>query len=471
MRLARLLFAVCCFIPASSYGERTAAPKPNLIVIMADDLGYADVGFNGCLDIPTPHIDSIASRGVKCTSGYVAYAVCGPSRAGFMTGRYPQRFGFERNPQYKIDDPQMGLPLSEQTIADVLKTVGYRSGIVGKWHLGANSVHHPLERGFDEFYGHLGGGHRYLPQDLTIQKSEQAKNELESYRTWIVNNRSPEKPTKYLTDDFSDAAVRFVENNHSHPFFLFLSYNAPHLPLQATDDYLARVSHIEDPKRRTYAAMISAVDDGVGRVLAKVHELGLDDRTIVFFLSDNGGPILKNASCNDPLRGGKGDVWEGGFRVPFAVSWPSHLPANTIYDQPVSALDIMATIVDLSGATVRSDFSLDGVNLVPFLSGDDLASPHKAIYLRKFDQQRFAVRRGDYKLVISIKDSKSKLYNLSNDIQEKNDLGFKNPKELAELDRLRQEWASQLIEPAFLGLIHTENYQKKREKKQKRQKK
>ena len=467
MRLARLLFAVCCFIPASSYGERTAAPKPNLIVIMADDLGYADVGFNGCLDIPTPHIDSIASRGVKCTSGYVAYAVCGPSRAGFMTGRYPQRFGFERNPQYKIDDPQMGLPLSEQTIADVLKTVGYRSGIVGKWHLGANSVHHPLERGFDEFYGHLGGGHRYLPQDLTIQKSEQAKNELESYRTWIVNNRSPEKPTKYLTDDFSDAAVRFVENNHSHPFFLFLSYNAPHLPLQATDDYLARVSHIEDPKRRTYAAMISAVDDGVGRVLAKVHELGLDDRTIVFFLSDNGGPILKNASCNDPLRGGKGDVWEGGFRVPFAVSWPSHLPANTIYDQPVSALDIMATIVDLSGATVRSDFSLDGVNLVPFLSGDDLASPHKAIYLRKFDQQRFAVRRGDYKLVISIKDSKSKLYNLANDIQEKNDLGFKNPKELAELDRLRQEWASQLIEPAFLGLIHTENYQKKREKKQK----
>ena len=471
MHLPELLFAVCCFIPVSLWAESPSDPKPNLIVIMADDLGYADVGFNGCVDIPTPHIDSIASRGVKCTSGYVAYAVCGPSRAGFITGRYPQRFGFERNPQYKPDDPQMGLPLSEQTIADVLKTAGYRSGMVGKWHLGANSIHHPLERGFDEFYGHLGGGHRYLPQDLTIQKSEQAKNESESYRTWIVNNRTPEKPTKYLTDDFSDAAVRFVENNQSHPFFLFLSYNAPHLPLQATADYLERVSQIEDPKRRTYAAMISAVDDGVGRVLAKVHELGLDDRTIVFFLSDNGGPHLKNASRNEPLRGGKGDVWEGGFRVPFAVSWPSHLPANTIYDQPVSALDIMATIVDLSGATVRPDFPLDGVNLVPFLSGENSESPHEAIYLRKFDQQRFAVRQGDYKLVISMKDSKPKLYNLSDDIQEQDDLKFKNPEQLAEMERLRQDWASELMDPVFLGLIHTENYQKKKQKKQKRQKK
>jgi arylsulfatase A-like enzyme len=219
-----------------------ASSKPNLIVVMCDDLGYADVGFNGCKEIPTPHIDSIAANGVRFSDAYVAYPVCGPSRAAFLTGRYGQRFGFERNPQYLPSDPNMGLPKEEKTIAERLKPVGYKSGIVGKWHMGAHlESHHPLNRGFDYFYGHLGGGHRFLPEELTLKDSYNITGENDSYRTWILKNHEPVPPKKYLTDEFSDEAVAFVERNQKDPFFLFLSYNAPHLPLQATDKYLGPI--------------------------------------------------------------------------------------------------------------------------------------------------------------------------------------------------------------------------------------
>ena len=191
--------------------------KPNLIVIMCDDLGYADVGFNGCKDIPTPNIDTIASNGVVCTAGYTSYSVCGPSRAGFITGRYGQRFGFERNPQHKPDDPNMGLPKDERTIGEALKPVGYTSGIVGKWHLGSHDTLHPLSRGFDYFFGHLGGGHRFFPEELTVEGH--GMGEWQSYRTKILRNHEMVEITKYLTDEFSDAAVEFVTENKDNPFF------------------------------------------------------------------------------------------------------------------------------------------------------------------------------------------------------------------------------------------------------------
>jgi len=238
LSIAALLLSLAFTSPPNALADR-----PNLIVIMADDLGYADVGFNGCQDIPTPHIDSIAAGGIKFTSGYVSYSVCGPSRAGFITGRYQQRFGFERNPQYRPADSNMGLPLSEETLATVLKKVGYTSGIVGKWHLGAHPKLHPLKRGFDFFYGHLGGGHRYFPDELTIKNSYGDIEEPGSYKTWILRNHKPVEPTKYLTDEFSYAAVEFVEAHKNKPFFLFLAYNAPHTPLQATEEYLARFAH------------------------------------------------------------------------------------------------------------------------------------------------------------------------------------------------------------------------------------
>jgi arylsulfatase A-like enzyme len=443
-----------------------ATAAPNLIVIMADDLGYSDVGFNGCKDIPTPNIDSIASNGVRCTNGYVSYSVCGPSRAGFITGRYQQRFGFERNPQYKPNDPDMGLTRKEKTIAELLAPVGYHSGIIGKWHLGAHApTSHPMKRGFNEFYGHLGGGHKYMPEDLMIKDSAKARGEAESYRTWILKNHTPVPPRKYLTDEFSGEAVSFLERNQDKPFFLFLSYNAPHTPLQATTKYLDRFSHIKDPKRKIYAAMVSAVDDGVGLLLKSLSEQKLEEKTIVAFLSDNGGPITKNASSNTPLRGAKGDVWEGGHRVPFALQWKGTLPAGKIYDHPVSSLDFAATMADLSGAKVDKAKPLDGVNLIPYLKGENTELPHEALYLRKFDQQRYSVRKGKYKLVIPFLNGKPQLYDLEEDIGETSDLALVKPKILSELDALRQEWSAQLIEPTFMGLIHLPLRNKKKNKK------
>ena len=435
--------------------------KPNLIVIMADDLGYADVGFNGCRDIPTPQVDRLAAEGVRFDSAYVTYSVCGPSRAGFITGRYQQRFGFERNPQYRPDDPGMGLTRNEETIATILRKVGYTSGIIGKWHLGAHETLHPLNRGFDYFFGHLGGGHQYFPEDLTIKGTNDAKDEPDSYRTWILHNHEPVRTTKYLTDEFSDAAVRFVEENKDHPFFLFLSYNAPHTPMQATEEYLARFPDIKDPKRRTYAAMVSALDDGVGRLLDKLDQLGLEDNTLIFFLSDNGGPTHANASSNLPLRGNKSDVWEGGFRVPFVLRWPGQLKAGSTYDHPVSPMDILGTIAGLTGVPISEERPLDGVNLIPFLQKKKRGAPHKTIFLRKWDQQRYAMRKGDFKLVIPEKELSPRLFNLEKDIGERENIAKWNTDKLKEMEKELREWNSELIEPTFLGLIHTDAWKKK----------
>lgn len=452
------------FVLFSLFAQIGAAKieKPNMIVIMCDDLGYADVGFNGCQDIPTPHIDSIARNGVRCTNGYVAYSVCGPSRAGFMTARYPQRFGFERNPQYQPQDPDMGLTREEKTIAELLRPAGYHSGIIGKWHLGAHiPTSHPMKRGFDEFYGHLGGGHVYFPEKLTIRRSQDAKGESESYRTWLMKNFEPVPPRKYLTDDFSDEAVSFVERNRDWPFFLFLSYNAPHTPLEATEKYLNRFNDIQDPKRKTYAAMVSAVDDGVGRVLKEVRRHGLEEKTIICFLSDNGGPTSKNASRNNPLRGDKGDAWEGGFRVPFALQWKGRLPEGRVYDKPVSALDLGGTVVALSGAEVPEGKPLDGVNLIPYLTGENKGAPHEAIYLRQFDRNRFAVRQGNEKILIPWKGGKAQLYDLGKDLGESTDLADRFPDKVEHLNRLRIQWNRQLREPTFLGLLHLPKRKKK----------
>lgn len=426
---------------------------PNLIVILTDDQGYADVGFNGCKDIPTPNLDSIAKNGVRCSSGYVPYPVCSPSRAGFLTGRYEQRFGHERNPRFEPGNRRSGLPLSETTLADALGKVGYQSGIIGKWHLGAHPDLHPLKRGFNEFFGHLGGGHRYLPEELTIRETAQARNEEDSYRLWILRNHEPVKTTQYLTDEFSDEAVRFVTRHKEERFFLYLAYNAPHAPLQATEKYLSRFPNIKNPKRRTYAAMVSAVDDGVGRVLAELRRLNLETNTLVFYLSDNGGPTDANASDNRPLRGSKGSPWEGGFRVPFAVQWPGQLPKDVVYEKPVSSLDIFATIAALAGAPVSPDRPLDGVNLMPYLTGQNSGAPHDTIYLRMFDRGAFAVRRGVNKLVIPKTGADPELYNLASDLGEKQNLSTTQPEIVGQLEQLRAAWNAQLMPPVFDGLL------------------
>lgn len=440
------------FLPTSFAQTKKANPqKPNIIIILADDLGYQDVGFNGCKDINTPNIDGIARSGVTFTNGYVVFPVCSPSRAGLMTGRYPQRFGYERNPQYKPRDPAMGLTKSETTLAQTLKQVGYHSGIIGKWHLGADTSNHPIRRGFDEFFGHLGGGHVYFPELLTFKDSYGVEGEDKSYRTWIMRNHEPVETKKYLTDEFSDEAVSFIQRNKDQPFFLYLSYNAPHAPLQASQKYLDRFPNIANERRKTYAAMVSAVDDGVGQVMSALASLQLEENTLVFFLSDNGGPENDNASNNGILREGKSSVYEGGFRVPFAVQWKDHLK-SAVYENPVSSLDIYATIAELSKAKPNKDKPLDGVNLIPYLTGKNQAMPHEAIYVRKYDQDQFVVRDHDLKLVIHGKTGKKELYNLKNDIGETHDLANEQPKDVDRLEQLRVKWNSELIAPTFLGL-------------------
>ena len=433
---------------------------PNVIVIMTDDLGYVDVGFNGSVEIPTPNIDRIAQQGVKFTNGYTPYSVCSPSRAGFITGRYQQRFGYERNAQYRPNDPNMGLPQTEKIIPEVIGQVGYTSGVIGKWHLGAHISNHPLNRGFDFFYGHLGGGHRYFPEELTIEDSYSINDEPLSYRTWIMRDHQAEKTDEYLTDEFSNEAVKFVKKNKEGPFFLYLAYNAPHGPLQATQKYLDRFDHIEGKKRKTYAAMVSAVDDGVGRILDRLESLGIAENTMIFFLSDNGGPEPNNASNNGPLREGKSSIYEGGNRVPFAMQWTSQI-APMVYEYPISSLDILPTIAALTHAPLPADKPLDGVNIIPFLKGEKQGRPHQTLYVRKFDNDLYSVRDGDMKLVTKKKNSLKELYNLQEDLGEENNLANEFPEEVKRLDSLRQNWDKQLIDPIFLGLIHTDRWKKR----------
>lgn len=444
-------FSLCTIL----CNQAGAASRPNLVVILTDDQGYADVGFHGCTDIPTPNIDRIAAEGVRCTNGYVTYAVCGPSRAGLITGRYQDRFGACRNPTIDPAVKNNGVPTSEKNIAEFLKPVGYTSMAVGKWHLGTHPNLRPRVRGFDEFFGFLSGGHNYLPENLTLKDLSQVNKPWDWYRTKILRNETPVEIDDYLTDEFSDAGVDFIERNYDKPFFLYMAYNAPHTPMQATQEYLDRFPQISNEKRKVYAAMVSAVDDGVGRLLGKLAERGLNENTIVFFLSDNGGSP-KNASQNNPLRGHKGDPFEGGVRVPFAVRWTETIPAGSVFDRPVSALDIAATIVAHSGASVPVEKPLDGVDLVPYFIGKKTGTPHQTLYWRWFDKGSYAVRDGQSKLILmqgeNSKHDPQMLFDLQVDLGEKKNIFYSRPQAAADAFVKLNEWKKELIAPLAPGL-------------------
>ncbi|MBD8488734.1 sulfatase-like hydrolase/transferase [Echinicola sp. CAU 1574] len=436
--------------------KRDRDEKPNVIIVLADDLGYNDVSFNGSKDIPTPNIDRIANNGVKFTNGYVSYAVCGPSRAGLITGRYQGRFGFSRNPLFAPNDPNQGLPLTEETMASALGRGGYKSMALGKWHLGAHESQRPLERGFTEFYGFLTGGHHYLPEKLDLNDLSEITSQYDAYRTKLLKNNSRVDEKEYVTDALSREAVDFIERNQEEPFFIYLAYNAPHTPLEATEKYLSRFDHIKDKKRKTYAAMVSAVDDGVGLVLDKLEELDINENTMVFFLSDNGGPEPHNASDNGPLRGTKGWLWEGGIRVPFAVQWPGTIPSGQVYEEPVISLDIFATATALAEVKPRND--LDGVNLVPYLTGKKKKVPHKELYWRMHDRRAYAVRKGDYKFV-NVDGKEDMLFNITNDIGESAPLDDAHQSE--SMLKSVKKWISNLMDPIFMGLNQDKEYTKK----------
>jgi arylsulfatase A-like enzyme len=428
--------AASLLLPGSCRAQSTERRRrPNILVILADDLGYAELGVQGCRDIPTPHIDSIAANGTRFTSGYVSCPICAPTRAGLMTGRYQQRFGFETNPGPEAHaDPKFGLPREQTTLAERLKGFGYATGMFGKWHLGYRPELQPTRRGFDEFLGFLSGANEYLPGGRRSDR--------------ILRGTDPVDEPEYLTDAFAREAVAFIDRHAQEPFFLYLPFNAVHAPLQAIDQHLQRFPGITDPNRRTYAAMTAAMDDAVGRVLGKLREHGLEEDTLIFFLSDNGGPTPQTTSSNLPLRGYKGQTYEGGIRIPFMVQWKGHLPAGKVNDQPVIALDIHPTAVAACGEGIGRAWRLDGVNLLPYLSGEQASAPHEALYWR-FHQQR-AIRQGEWKLVLGNQSAAWELYNLADDIGEQHDLAAQEPGRARELTALWESWNAELMDPLWV---------------------
>jgi len=437
--------------------SQTSTDKPNVVLILADDLGYQDVGFNGCKDIPTPNIDLIAKNGVLFKNGYVTYAVCGPSRAGLITGRYQDRFGFNRNPLLAPNDINMGLPLSEETIADILKRSGYTSTAIGKWHLGTHPALHPIKRGFDEFFGFVDGGHQYLPENWTINDITQTRNQNDGYKTKILRGTKPIEEKEYLTDALSREAVEFIDRNSKKPFFVYLAYNSPHGPLQATSKYLDRFSSIQNPKRKIYAAMVSAMDDGIGAVLKEIKDKGIEKNTIVIFLSDNGGPENDNASNNGVLRGQKSNFWDGGIKVPFAIQWPAKIKAGTVYNKPIISLDILATITATINSKINPKKPLDGVNLLPYLDEKNTNAPHEYLFWRNFDQDMIAVRTEQNKIVVT-KNVGEELFNSLVDISEAKNLISQDRQTFDKLMQQWKVWKGQLMNPAFLGLTQDKQY-------------
>ena len=445
-----LLTIACC--GSTAFGadqppsKTTAGDRPNILFIVADDLGYGELGCQGHPEVPTPNIDSIARHGCRFTSGYVSCPVCSPTRAGLMTGRYQQRFGHEFNPG-PVEDASdaFGLRRDEKTIAERLKAAGYATGIVGKWHLGTREGLRPTERGFDEFFGFLGGAHPYLGNRKRAQ---------------VMRGTERATEPEYLTDAFRREAVAFIDRHKSQPFFLYLAFNAVHAPLQATDKYRDLFPKVDDPKRQTFCAMLSAMDDAIGAVLTRLHDSHLDEKTLIFFISDNGGPTPQTTSRNNPLRGTKATTWEGGIRIPFMVQWKGHVPEGKVDDRPVIALDLHPTALAAAGVTAPLEKKLDGVNLLPYLQAGNAERPHDVLFWR-FGAQ-MAVRSGDWKITRAVGQPglerrrkrvrgpvNGQLFNLAQDIGESKDLAAEHPEKVKELMEAWEKWNSELMAPRW----------------------
>ncbi len=417
-----------------------AVAKPNFVLIVADDLGFGDLGFHGSKQIPTPNIDRLAASGINFTQGYVSAPVSSPSRAGLMTGRYQVSFGYDNNlgeNQPGFDENYAGLPVTEKTIATRLKSLGYVTGLIGKWHLGQKPQFHPLKRGFDEFWGYTGGGHDYF----------QTAPDGQGYLVPIECNYKTPQLLTYITDDKGTECVGFIRRHKNEPFFLYASFNAPHTPLQATEADLERFKNISDEKRRKYCAMVYRLDVNVGRILKAIEEEGLTENTLIVFISDNGGPVDSNASINAPLNGQKGILLEGGIRVPFLMSWKGTLPQGITYEKPVISLDLTPTFIEAAGGLIAEADKLDGVNLIPYITGKTGAAPHDLMNWRFTISA--AIREGDWKLV-RLPDRLPMLYNLDSDLSEQNDVSMQNLERTKSMLKKLGQWDVRLPHPVFL---------------------
>jgi arylsulfatase A-like enzyme len=413
---------------------QAADGKPNILIFLCDDTGWGEFGFQGGKDIPTPQIDSLAAGGIRFTQGYVSGTYCSPTRAGLLTGRYQTRFGHEFNSVAN----RSGLALSEKTIADRFKSLGYVTCAIGKWHLGRTPEYRPMKRGFDEFYGTLANTPFFKPTQFVDSRVS-------------ADIQPVTDEDFYTTDAYTARAVEWIEKHKGQPWLLYVPFNAQHAPLQAPQKYLDRFTGIADEKRRTFAAMMSAMDDAVGRIMGALRETGQEESTLVFFLSDNGGPTRSTTSKNGPLRGFKATTWEGGVRVPFCVSWKGKLPAGKAYEQPVIQLDILPTALAAAGAEARATadpaWKLDGVNLLPYLTGKQEGQPHETLYWR-FGEQ-WAIRHGDYKLVVGTGGGgEPELYNLADDLSESKNLAAQQPEKVKELQALYDKWNAEQAPPS-----------------------
>ncbi|NQZ56441.1 MAG: sulfatase [Lentisphaeraceae bacterium] len=413
-----LASAFCAVLPLAA-----TSAKPNVIVIMADDLGYRDLGFQGSPVVKTPHLDKLAHGGVIFSDAHAAASVCSPSRAGFITGRYQQRFGHESNcPRGK-----QGMDTSEYTMGQAFKSLNYKTIMIGKWHLGNLEEMYPTVRGFDEFYGLREGSRSFFYSK---------KEKLGNYHSMELNGKHA-KFEGHLTDRMTDQAIKIVDSSKDKPFFMFLSYTAPHSPLQATPEDIAKANG------NKYHALIQNMDDNIGRLVKYLEDNKLRENTMIWFFSDNGGTT--GASSNYPLNGKKGVEFEGGTRVPFIVNWPAKIAAGKKFDGLTSAMDIFPTCFKLAGGKTTPK-ALDGVDLMPFLEGQKSGSPHEVLFWRKLEQA--AVRIGDWKL-IRAEGLPAMLYNLAADKSELNDLAAANPEKVKNMQQRIKSWETELIEPLW----------------------
>ena len=462
---------------------------PNMVVIVADDLGFNDITFNGGFAgglVPTPNIDAIGRQGASFDEGYAANATCSPSRAAIMTGRYPARFGFEftavpaalaRNvaefdrpgsppsiyhAERERDVPplaEMGVPASEITIAELLRTRGYHTVHIGKWHLGSAPALRPEAQGFDESLGFMEGASKYLPEhDRNAVDAPLGFDPLDrffwQYLPFAVqwNGGQRFRPDRYITDYFSVQAERAIEANRNRPFFLYLAYNAPHTPLQATRGDYRALPGIKDHTARVYGAMLRALDRGVGRVLETLRRNGLDDNTIVIFTSDNGGAWYTGLpDINRPYRGWKATFFEGGIHVPLFIRWPEHIPAGQHLRGPASQIDIFTTAAAAGGAPLPADRRIDGVNLLLFVHDRMRGAPHSELFWRSGRYR--SVRVGDWKLQVSERPHRTWLFNLASDPYEHIDLSAKQPERVEELGAVLDAHDAKMPKPLWPALI------------------
>ena len=475
--------------PAAPPAER----PPNVVVIVADDLGWNDVGSHGGVAggaVPTPNIDSIARDGVTFRAGYAGNATCAPSRAAILTGRYPTRFGFEftpapkafmrlvasfpyetRRPVYYAErEPQVpplsrqGLPPEEVTLAELLRARGYHTLALGKWHLGETEAMRPTAQGFDEFLGFWPGASLYGdPGDPGLVDARSSLDPIDRF-LWanlafsLRKDDGPRfRPAGYMTDVLADEAVRAIDANRNRPFLLYLAFNAPHTPLQATKADCDALSAIEDPTLRVYGAMVRALDRGVGRVLAGLRERGLEENTLVFFVSDNGGAdYVGLPDLNRPYRGWKMTFFEGGVRTPYFAKWPAALPRGAAFDAPVAHVDVFATAAAAAGAPLPADRPVDGVNLVPYVRGEASGVPHDALFWRSGHYR--SVLAGGWKLQVSERPPKSWLFHVAVDPTERSNVADSQPAKVAELRARLDAWEREQVPPAWPSLIEGQIY-------------